>query len=336
MVAKYLCDRLDWPLEPSERKGKGKVKEEEVATKNMEVAAAPGPPPIPGPRHEAGTFGERGSVSPGTTSTVQDMGRKTDAGRKSAPSSSAVAPPSSSCAPASSPPDDLNHWQCCELSDRVFKVTTSRSDYSISRPAGGLKGSIPGPLRGTDATAVRAAKVKKGPKAQKIAHQVADDGATSRRVEAFPPSPLTCEEATGGQLRRPRRNGHVTAPAAVAISASSSSSRRASTAKKATHSPNSSAERKRGRSAVRSTTMSPVSPAAPSRVHSAGRFTRTSVATSSSKSNINVAGRMKAGRPPDRSESRSRSPAIQTAPPAHDDVTIPEKRKRGRPRKICT
>jgi hypothetical protein len=346
MVSKYLCNRLDWPLKASEgiEKGKVKGKEKEKAVGGVECSTDPGPngnaiePSAGRKRAIAGLKEDADSNSISESHSFSLRGLP----HNSAPSSSSSATDSSSssCAPASSPPEDFE-LQCCETSERIYRVSASRLGYPISRPpVTGVRDEIIGPLDANDLQVERIAKVEKGAKAQKISYHAANDGASSSRRGVLP-SPLPSEmfEEGAGDLRC--RSRKCIAPVAASVSASSSLSSRASNAKK----PTSRTEKpfgKRGRSTMRNTPMSLAQQPAAKRDGSAGRSTLACVPAAGTRSSVTAAsqnlvpvGQRKVGKPPDRphSQHHSRSPAIHIAPEVSHEVLVHEKRKRGRPKK---
>jgi hypothetical protein len=350
MVSKYLCNRLDWPLKASEGKEKGKAKgkgkEKKEAVRGVGCSTDPGPngnaiePSAGRKRAIAGLMANADSNSMSESHSFSSRGLP----HASAPSSSSSAmdSSSSSCAPASSPPENFD-LECCETSERIYRVSASRLDYPISRPhVTGVRDEILGPFDANDLKVERIVKVEKGAKAQKISYHAANDGASSSRRGALP-SPLPSEmfEEGAGDLRCRSRRCIATAPVAASVSASSSLSWRASNAKK----PRIRTEKpfgKRGRSTMRNTPMSPAQQPAAKRDGSAGRSTLACVPATGNRSSVTPAGRnsvpvgqRKVGKPPDRpnSQPRSRSPAIHIAPEVSHEFPVHEKRKRGRPKK---
>jgi hypothetical protein len=350
MVSKYLCDRLDWPLEASEgEKVKGKGKETKETKKETAVGVECS--------MDTGTTGDEIEPGAGRKRATEGLMDNADSNswRKSpcfslrdlphasvpSSSSSATDSSSSSCAPPSSPPNDFD-LECCETSERIYRVSASRLDYTISRsPVTGVRNGILGPHDANDVKVEREAKVKKGAKAQKILHHAANDGASSGRRGVLPSPPLPSQmfEEGAGDLRCRLRGSITTAPVAAAVSANSPSSSRVGNAKK----PKSrTGKRESGRSMVRNSPKSPTQQPAPRRGGSAGRSTIACVSATGTRSSFTAAGpksvpvgRKKVGRPLDRphSQPRSRSPAIRIAPEAPHKVLVDEKRKRGRPKK---
>lgn len=354
MVSKYLCDRLDWPLQVSEDNVKGKEVKDEMkkeikkemknAAGGVECSAAPGPKEDEEESGAGRKRGMEGLVETADSASRNESSSSCSRGLPDAPasSSSAMEASSSSCAPASSPPDDFG-LECCETSERVYRVSASRSGYPISRPSAiGVREGILGPFDANEVKVECTAKAEKGVKSQKTSHRTANDGNSSSRRGALPapappppPPSEASEEGKGDQRYRPRRSiptGTVTA----ILSTSPSSSSRSSKSRK----PNIQTEKsdgKRGRSAVRNTPISPAQQPAARRGGSAGRSTRACVSTTGTKISVIVAGRKsapvgqrKVGRPP----GRPRSPAIQIAPEVSHEIPVPEKRKRGRPKKV--
>lgn len=360
MVSKYLCDRLDWPLLALEGESMGKWKKKEmkeekkIAAEEVECSTNTG---SDGDERESRAKRKRAmegfmqnaeSNSRSKPSSSSSAGLPHISAPSSSSSSSAIGPSSSGCAPASSPPDDF-YLDCCQTSERTYRVSASRPDCQTSRTAvtGGWNG-IMGPFNTNEVKGELTAKAEKVAKTLKISHDAVNDGASSSRRGAAPPPPPPrpseiFEEGARDQRCRPRRCIPA-APAPIAGIVPTTSSSNSRSRADITKNPKGRTEKPvgtRGRSAVRNTPLSPALQPAGRSDSIAGRSARACVSTTGSRSSATVTGRKavpvgqrKVGRPPKRPRSQSRSLAVFIAHEVSQEVPVPEKRKRGRPRKV--